>query len=361
MDDTTAATAGFVAAGVAFAASLFVYRQPDLPGPEVAIPAGMALTGVAMAVFLLRRYGRIDRTLGTVVAGLASVGAVAVAGALLFWRAPWVVPTAMALAAGAGAVAAYADWLGLEREPLLRKFGATVKAVWIGGIGILAIFAWAVVVALVMRSVSPGGVSPQAGTVLSTLASGAGTLTVVVLYLQFSERDVSFLDIRWPGLRGLGYVVGGIVAILAGNISIGLLFQRAGVESASHTVVETAEAEPTILLVLIPLSYLIIAPGEELLYRNVVQKSLRESFSPVAGVVVASAVFAAVHLPAYSSPGASFRATLSTLAVIFVLALILGAIYERTKNVIVPILVHGTFNAIAFAVTYAQLTGALGG
>jgi hypothetical protein len=198
MDDTTAATAGFVAAGVAFAASLFVYQQPDLPGPEVALLAGMTLTGLAMVVFLLRRYGRVDRTLGPVIAGLASIGAVAVAGALLFWRAPWVVPTVMALAAGAGGVAAYADWLGLGREPLLRKFGATVRAVWIGGIGILAIFAWAVVVALIMRSVSPGGVSPQAGTVLSTLASGAGTLTVVALYPPHSERDAPFLELRPP-------------------------------------------------------------------------------------------------------------------------------------------------------------------
>lgn len=360
MDDTTAASAGFVAAGGAFAAALYAYLQLELPVPEAAVLAGVALTGVALAAFLLRRYGRLDPTVGPAIAGVAAVGAVVVAGAMLFWRSPWLLPTAMAVAAGVGAVAAYADWLGLRRDALLEKSGATVKAVWIGGVGILAIFAWAVIVALVLRSVSPGGVGAQTGTVLSTLASGAGTLTVVVLYLYFSARDVSFLDIRWPGLRGFGYVVGGIVAILAGNISIGLLFQRAGVESASHTIVETAETEPTVLLVLIPLSYLVIAPGEELLYRNVVQKTLRESFSPVAGVVVASAVFAAVHLPAYSSPGASFRATLSTLAVIFVLALILGAIYERTKNVVVPILVHGTFNAIAFAVTYAQLTGAIG-
>jgi len=247
------------------------------------------------------------------------------------------------------------------RSALEGKVGATVRGVAVGAAGILAIFVYAVLVASIARGFVPGELGPTLTTVLSTLASGAGTLTVVALYLRLSDRGLSFLDVQMPGLRELGYVVAGTVAILVGNLGIGLAFQRFGVDSASHTIIQTAEADPTILVVLVPLSYLVIAPGEELLYRNVIQKSLREWYSPVAGVVVASAIFAAVHLPAYSSPGSTLMATLSTLSVVFVLALVLGAVYERTGNVVVSILVHGTFNAIAFAVTYAELTGALGG
>ena len=245
-------------------------------------------------------------------------------------------------------------------SPLEGKLTATVRGVAVGAAGILAIFVYAVVVASIAQVLVPGELGPAISTVLSTLASGAGTLTVVALYLRWSGRGLSFLDVRMPDLRGVGYVAGGTAAILAGNLAISFAFQRFGVASASHTVIRTAEADPAILLVLVPLSYLVIAPGEELLYRNVVQKSLREWYSPVAGVVVASAIFAAVHLPAYSSPGASLEATLATLSVVFVLALVLGAVYERTGNVVVSILVHGTFNAIAFAVTYADLTGAFG-
>jgi membrane protease YdiL (CAAX protease family) len=245
-------------------------------------------------------------------------------------------------------------------SPLDGKFGATVRGVGLGVAGIVSIFVFYFVIGSIAQGLVIGEMGLSLRAMLSTLASGAGTLAVVALYLGLSDRDLSYLDVRMPDLRGLGYVVAGTVTILVGNLAIGLAFQRAGVESASHTIIQTAEADPSILLALVPLSYLLIAPGEELLYRNVVQKLLREWYSPVAGVVVASAIFAAVHLPAYSSPGASFEATLSTLAVVFVLALVLGAVYERTGNVVVSILVHGTFNAIAFAVTYARLTGALG-
>ena len=257
-------------------------------------------------------------------------------------------------AAGEGAAAGDGAAIG-------EKLGATVRGVAIGAAGIVGIFVYAILVGSIARGFVPGGLGQPLSTVLSTLASGAGTLTVVALYLALSDRDLAFLDLRAPGLRGLAYAGGGALAILGGNLAIGLAFQRYGVESASHSIIRTAEADPTVLLVLLPLSYLIIAPGEELLYRNVIQKSLRESFSPVAAVVVASVIFAAVHLPAYSNPDQSLLATVNTLVIIFVLAVILGSIYERTENVVVPILAHGTFNAVAFAVTYAQLTGALGG
>jgi len=139
------------------------------------------------------------------------------------------------------------------------------------------------------------------------------------------------------------------------NLGISAAFERLGVDAASHSVVRAAEANPEILLVLIPLSYLVIGPGEELLYRNVIQKSLYGSFSRRGAIVVASAIFAGAHIFAYSSPDSGPLATVATLLVIFALSLVLGTAYERTDNVLVPALIHGTFNAIAFAVTYAQL------
>ena len=351
MGSRAAASAGYVVAAIALATSIL--------DPSLSVLA-VNLSTVALLAFVLRRYDQINPTFGAVVAAAASVGLSAVSiytissGGLLFG------PVIAGVSGIAGLLAAYADWQSIGAGMLPPRVDAVFRAIDVGAAGILAIFVYVVVLATVAGVVSPGEFGPTLTTVLSTLASGAGTLTVVALYLQWSDRDPSFLDLRMPGLRELGYVVAGTAAILAGNLAIGLAFERAGVDSASHTIIQTAEADPTILLVLVPLSYLVIAPGEELLYRNVVQKSLREWYSPVAGVVVASAIFAAVHLPAYSSQGSTLMATLATLAVVFVLALVLGAVYERTGNVVVSILVHGTFNAIAFAVTYADLTGAFG-
>jgi membrane protease YdiL (CAAX protease family) len=44
-----------------------------------------------------------------------------------------------------------------------------------------------------------------------------------------------------------------------------------------------------------------------------------------------------------------------------VLSLVLGWVYYRTENLLVPIFVHGAFNAIQFAGLYVRLTGGLSG
>jgi membrane protease YdiL (CAAX protease family) len=37
--------------------------------------------------------------------------------------------------------------------------------------------------------------------------------------------------------------------------------------------------------------------------------------------------------------------------------MILGAIYEKTENIVVPSLVHGVYNAILFTSLYFQVSG----
>jgi membrane protease YdiL (CAAX protease family) len=189
------------------------------------------------------------------------------------------------------------------------------------------------------------------------VALGLGTGTVAAVYLGVRSRGFDYIDLRRPGANDAAYVIVGVVALVGLNVGIGLAFQRLGVESAQHAIIRQAESDPGILLVLVPLSYLIIGPGEELLYRNVVQKSLYETYSRRGAVVVASAIFAAVHLFAFADPDGSALATVNTLAVVFVLSLVLGVVYERTENLVVPALVHGSFDAIAFAATYVRIAG----
>lgn len=353
MTDRTAASAGVALAGVALAATLRGWP---------AFATALALAAVALAAFALRRYGRLARPVGAVVAGFASLGA-AVAGAYGFATGGLPPGAAVTAVAGVGgAAAALADWLELDRAALVERLRVAGLGAVIGAGGILLLYAWTIAIAILLRLVVPGEISTLTSTALSTVALGGGTLTAAALYIRWSDRDVSFLDVRWPTARHVGLAALATVGAIGANLAIGLLFLEFQVESAPHSVVEAArtQGEPEMLLVLIPLSYLVIAPGEEILYRNVIQKVLRETYSPVAGVALASAIFAAVHLPAYSSPGATLLATLNTLGIIFALALILGTVYELTRNVVVSMLVHGSFNAIAFWATYSGLTGMAG-
>jgi len=260
------------------------------------------------------------------------------------------------VAAGTGMLvvaAAWADWRAIPRKRLLAQTRRASGAAVVGLAGIASIVLWGSLFLAAGRAIAGGPLSPVARTVVSTAALGVGTVTVAAAYLVWSGVGSSYVDARVPDRRELGYVVGGTALLLAANLAISAVFGWLGVES----LIRAARDDPEILLALMPLSYLVVGPGEELLYRNVVQKSLREKFSGAGAVVVASVVFAAVHLPAYADPNGSALALLNTLAVVFALSLILGAVYERTENLVVPALVHGSFNAVAFAVTYAEIAG----
>ena len=357
MSDRTAASVGFVLAGVALAAGLAGW-----PGGLGGVAAGLG--AVALVAFAARRYERFDRGPADVVAGVAGalvagVAVVSVVGPAVGGgtAAAGVAPSVAAAAGLGAAVLAYADGRGVGRDRLAAMASRTVTGTSLGLAGLLAILAWSVVVGVGYRTLAGVEVDAAAGAILSSLALGLGTGTVAWAYLEATDRGLGFIELRRPNLRDAGVVVAGLVVLLVLNIAIATGFDALGLESARHGLVDVAREDPELLLVLIPLSLLVIGPGEELLYRNVIQKSLYEAFSRSGAVVVASAIFAAAHIPAYSAPGSSALAVLNTLAVIFALSVVLGVAFERTRNLLVPALIHGSFNAIAFAATYVELVG----
>lgn len=193
------------------------------------------------------------------------------------------------------------------------------------------------------------------GFVVLFVASYAGMLGAVWLFLRRSGRDASYLDVEWPGVRDVGYGLLGFVGGFAALLAVGWLVSLLDLSTTPNAVLEPGLAgDTTYLLVLIPLVLLVNAPAEELLYRNVVQKSLYGHFSKPGAVVLASAVFAVVHLPAYFNP--NLGATGVSLAVVFVGSLVFGWVYARTDNVVVPAVVHGLFNAVQIALLYVYLT-----
>ncbi|WP_049933846.1 CPBP family intramembrane glutamic endopeptidase [Halarchaeum acidiphilum] len=102
-----------------------------------------------------------------------------------------------------------------------------------------------------------------------------------------------------------------------------------------------------------PVSLLLVGPGEELLMRNVVQKRLYRAFSRRGAVVVGGLVFALVHLPAYATGGADAAALAVTLARLCCVSLVLGVVYERTDSVVASALAHGAYDAIQFGALFA--------
>ncbi|WP_156708245.1 CPBP family intramembrane glutamic endopeptidase [Natronomonas sp. CBA1123] len=108
---------------------------------------------------------------------------------------------------------------------------------------------------------------------------------------------------------------------------------------------------PRIFLVLIVLAFVLIGPGEELLFRGIIQSRLRETFSAPVGLAVATAIFAAAHAGSLSGPTSGVALTITLL---FFPGLVFAITYEMTDNVVVPAIIHGLYNATLFALAYVS-------
>jgi membrane protease YdiL (CAAX protease family) len=357
-----APTLGLVLTGVALAAAFLPWAgaTPVVDAPAVdgsALAAGLAL--VATAAFALRRYDALDRRVGSVVAGLFCVG---VAGVALYRLVRPAVDGAtpeigigLPIAAGATFAAVFvavADWLALPDDSVRAKVRGFGVAVLLGLLGIAVSY----VVAGVLGSLAV----PFGRNVLfsvSTVGSGLGLVLFTLGYVRYRGFDPAYLDFTMPDRRDAAYAIGGLVLLLVVLGGVGFAFERAGLPTATSAIERQAQgmANPVFLLALVPLSFLAIGLGEELVFRNVVQKYLYDAFSRRSAVVMASLAFGAVHFRQYAAPNPV--ATLSTLCIVFSLSLVLGWLYHRTENLLVPVFVHGAFNAIQFAALYLRLTG----
>lgn len=186
---------------------------------------------------------------------------------------------------------------------------------------------------------------------ISVITQGIGFGIVAFGYLQYFEKGIEFLRIQMPTFRDIAWMIGGVVGLFTSLITMSLIVTALGFsQPAEHQIAALGEQNPELLLVLIPLSFLVIGPGEELLFRGVIQTWLIDEYKTIPGIMVTSVIFALGHLAAYSGGN-----IVTSLAILFVLSILLGGIYELTDNLVVPAVVHGTYNAILFLGLYASI------
>lgn len=197
------------------------------------------------------------------------------------------------------------------------------------------------------------------GIVLSlALATGVGFGGVALAYLRYRGHGLDYVGVAVPTVREVAYVVAGYVASFALLLSASVVLAATNTDTAPNTVAEAGAQNPEILLLLIPASFLLIGPGEELLYRGVVQNRLREALPAPAAIVLASLIFASIHF--FSLAGAP-RARLVSISVLVLPTLVFGTLYELTDNLVVPALIHGAYNATLFSLLYITLRFGGGG
>ncbi len=146
------------------------------------------------------------------------------------------------------------------------------------------------------------------------------------------QKKLSLSELGFRRNKWLKYLLVGIViGIPAGAIE--------------YFVLRPAPAFPTfeVKYLLRDMVYMFgfVGLGEELLFRGLVQRDLTKALGWKWGIVLASVLFAVMHLTWRSVPELFF---------VFFAALILGYLYYRTRSLVAPIVMHGTGNVVLVAV-----------
>lgn len=202
------------------------------------------------------------------------------------------------------------------------------------------------------------------GYVAITILQNIAFIGVVLAYMRYADVP-DLLDIRWPstvrqGLRSLGWIVFGVVALVFISGIVSSLLKDIGFAPGTNQIVRAVHEDPTLALYLVVLSFLATGPGEEVLFRGGVQGVLRRVFSPIPAIIISSALFGLAHATA-TIASSGLAGVWGYIVTTFLLGLVLGGLYEWTDSLLIPVVIHGAYNAFTFVQLYVIETMAVGG
>ena len=169
-----------------------------------------------------------------------------------------------------------------------------------------------------------------------------------VLYLK--KFDSEGLDALHFELDIQGNIITTLITtVLAISLAIGvsILALEIGIEPAENQIGEILEGGQIFVIMFIVLSVTIIGPAEEFLFRGVIQHRFGKYLTPKRAIILTSIVFALIHIPSMIS--STIEGFGVYLTVLFFGSIIFGYAYEDTKNLLVPMVAHGLYNAFIAA------------
>jgi membrane protease YdiL (CAAX protease family) len=187
-------------------------------------------------------------------------------------------------------------------------------------------------------------------TQMTMLLEGIAIPVGAFVFIRFTlkHRNATWQQAFTPVRREAGQIVRfglhGYLAMLPTTIAFSLaatvVLRQMGLDVQAQPVIELlGDANfPTYLRVSISLMALFTAPIiEELVFRGIALPGLMKHTSTTFAVIAVSAIFALIHFHLPSAPA------------LFVIALACSIAYLKTGNILVPMVMHATFNGTTLA------------
>ncbi|MFN0131972.1 MAG: lysostaphin resistance A-like protein [Phycisphaerales bacterium] len=234
---------------------------------------------------------------------------------------------------------------------------------WCWLVGVFAVLAAQAVGAGIAMSVASERAATAMIAIGASLASGAAGLAVMRLLRDESlrhdlaaRRDGMEMVPRWADARGGVIAIALVLPIVQASSMLAALLYRAlrgeAPPSLSHETLQTLhdDAGDPWAWAMVGAAVLGAPLAEEIIFRGLLQSSLLRLIGrPRVAVAISAALFSLAHLE-----GGIRAEQAHALIPLFVLGLALGAAYERTARLWVPIVMHMLFNAFNVTLTLAM-------
>jgi membrane protease YdiL (CAAX protease family) len=244
----------------------------------------------------------------------------------------------------AGALGTFSVALFLLRRPwsfenFTRRYVSLVSCFFAG----LLLTGWALK--------QPAGAEEPVPSTLQTVVALLGFQGAALLLISrfLREHGISWSEafgfkINWPRAVVFGLICGALFVLIGLRLQFvcAELMEHLHVQPEEQTAVKVLRNSETFLngLVLGIATVLLAPVAEEMIFRGVLYPAIKQRGFPRLALWGTSIAFGAIHF------------NLAALLPLIVLALILTELYEKTGNLLGPIVAHSLFNALNFALVY---------
>ena len=178
----------------------------------------------------------------------------------------------------------------------------------------------------------------------SLIASGVLTLFLLWLYLRRKNRSAAIHLDRWSQLSAKQTVLLAVICMGAG-LGFNFLYESyvipdIKIQDQLHKLFESIPQTALNRATLFAAVALLAPLTEELLFRGLLQKSLSNRMPPSAAILIAAAIFGAIHRDFYAFPA------------LFVMGGVFGYLYYRTGSLRVNIALHMVNNGAALILSW---------
>ena len=172
-------------------------------------------------------------------------------------------------------------------------------------------------------------------------------LLVLWLATRIARRSfASYLALRWPSLREIGFAFGATAALVTVLATVAWLFGYPISPEFATTSVRTARDSGLLWLLL--LGFCIGAPiAEEFMFRGFLFRGWSASFlGPIGAIVLSAIVFALIHQ----------QYEWFYIACIAAVGLLFGYLRYRSDSTWLTVITHGTYNLLAVLVALWKIS-----